>query len=76
MPQHHEHEHHVSHDHEHHHGHAHKRKGWHKHWLTWVVVGLMLAAMLMYVLSDNEFLQPGGGTKQQMPAAPAPAAGI
>ena len=26
--------------------------------------GSMLAAMLMYVLSDNEFLQPGGGTKR------------
>jgi hypothetical protein len=76
MPQHHEHEHHTSHNHDHDHHHAHKRKGLHKDWRAWLVVGLMLAAMLAYVLSDNESLQPGGGVKQPMPAAPAPPAGI
>jgi hypothetical protein len=56
------------HDHAHHHG----SKGTpiHKNWITWVVVGLMLAAMAMYVLSDDEALQPGGAQPtEQVPAA-------
>ena len=31
----------------------------HKNWKTWVVIILMLAAMLMYVVSDDEALPPG-----------------
>ena len=46
------------HDHDHH-GHDHhapsrpKRGGLHKDWRTWLVVGLMLAAMAAYVLTDG-----------------------
>jgi hypothetical protein len=73
---HHEHEH-EHHEHEHHGRHGghptHKRKPLHKSWITWVVVGLMLAAMYAYVMSDNESLQPGNPVQgQAMPAAPAP----
>jgi hypothetical protein len=69
---HHEHEqHHQEHHHGHHHP-THKRRGIHKDWRAWVVVGLMLAAMAAYVLSDNERLGLGGGPPgQEMPAAPA-----
>ena len=55
------------HNHGHHHGPAWKRL--HRDWRLWVVVGLMLAAMLVYVLSDDESLRPGGP-----PGKPAPAA--
>jgi hypothetical protein len=56
------------HPHSHQHGPAWKRL--HRDWRAWAVVILMLAAMLMYVLSDNESLQPGGGpTNRPMPAA-------
>ncbi len=52
-----EHKHH--HDHDHHHGHQNRKsKGLHKDWRTWLVVGLMLAAMLAYVLSMDESLAP------------------
>ena len=50
------------------HGPAWKRL--HRDWKAWVVVGLMLAAMGMYVLSDDESLPPDGGP----PNAPVPAA--
>jgi hypothetical protein len=54
------------------HDHATKR-GWHKDWRTWVIVGLMLAAMLAYVMSDNESLRFGGAPPQQpMPADAGP----
>ena len=52
---HHEHQH--GHDHDHHH-HQHQKKGLHKDWRAWLVVGLMLVAMAIYVLSDNEALRP------------------
>lgn len=42
----------------------------HAKWITILMVGLMLAALAMYVLSDNESLQPGGKVQQQVPAAP------
>jgi hypothetical protein len=72
----------MTHDHKHdhhehghdHHGHDHHQrpaKGLHKDWRAWVVVGLMLAAMLAYVLSDDERLQPGLPPGEEMPAAPA-----
>jgi hypothetical protein len=73
---HHEHDHQHGHDH---HGHGHqdhhhgaKSKGLHKDWRTWVVVGLMLAAMVAYVMSMDESLAPGGAPQGPMPAAPAP----
>jgi hypothetical protein len=41
----------------------------HKDWRFWVAVGLMLAAMGMYVLSLDESVQPGSGTGSGLPAA-------
>jgi hypothetical protein len=41
----------------------------HKDWRVWTALALMLAAMLVYVLSDDESLQLGGPPQQPMPAA-------
>jgi ABC-type nickel/cobalt efflux system permease component RcnA len=69
----HGHQHSHPHDHQHGHQHGHKRKGLHKDWRAWLVVGLMLAAMAAYVLSMDESIRPGGAPGQAMPAdAPAP----
>jgi ABC-type nickel/cobalt efflux system permease component RcnA len=57
---------------DHHHGHHHtsKRRPLHKDWRAWLVVGLMLAAMAMYVLSVDESIQPGDPQAgERMPAA-------
>ena len=58
--------HHHDHDHE---GHAHKQPP-HKDWRLWVVVGLMLAAMIGYIMSMDEAIEPGGVEEPQVPAAP------
>ncbi len=42
----------------------------HKDWRLWVVVGLMLLAMLTYVMTMDEAVQPGGKIQQTVPAAP------
>jgi hypothetical protein len=69
------HEHHSSnnHGHEHEHEHQHHQgpfwKRLHRDWRAWVAVLLMLAAMLAYVMSDDESLQPGGKVQQPVPAA-------
>ena len=70
---------HANHDHsehhhdEHHHGSHHQQpyhKRFHRDWRVWVGVILMLAAIMAYVLSDNEALRFGRGPAQpQMPAA-------
>jgi hypothetical protein len=60
--QHHEHR-------DHHHQQPAPRAAWHKDWRTWVVVGLMLVAMLVYVMSFDEELQPGGVEGERVPAA-------
>ena len=57
------------HDHGHHHGPP--RRKLHHDWRLWLVVGLMLAAMLMYVLSDNERLGSGRGAGKISPPVPA-----
>lgn len=57
--------------HGHHEHHPPKSKALHKDWRAWLVIGLMLAAMVAYVLSDDESLQPGLPPGEQMPAAPA-----
>jgi hypothetical protein len=44
----------------------------HRHWWTWIAVLLMLAAMVVYVLSDNEMLRPRGKVQQPIPAADGP----
>jgi hypothetical protein len=61
-------------EHGHHHSHKHGPawKRLHRDWRIWVVVALMLAAMLMYVCTDDESLQPGGKPSNR----PMPAAGI
>ena len=45
------------------------RPGLHKDWRIWLAVGLMLAAMGMYVLSLDESVQPGSGAGGGVPAA-------
>jgi hypothetical protein len=69
-------EHSMTHDNHHHHGqhdHQHarpKKRGLHTDWRAWVVVLLALAAMAMYVMSDDEAIQPGGGEiEERVPAA-------
>ena len=59
------------------HGHGHHGKspahppprGLHHDWRTWVVIGLMLAAMVIYILSIDESVRPGVRTQPQIPAA-------
>jgi hypothetical protein len=49
------------------------RPGWkqaHKDWRLWIVVGLMLLAMLTYVMTMDERFQPGGKMQDAVPAAP------
>ena len=51
---------------------AENRAGWrgfHKDWRLWVVVGLMLLAMLTYVMTMDEAVQPGGKVQEAAPAA-------
>ena len=63
------HDHSSSSEHKHHQDH-HRGPLWkrlHRDWRAWVVVLLMLAAMAVYVLSDNESLRPGRGTQQPKP---------
>jgi hypothetical protein len=59
---------HGHHDHQHHTQHP-KNKPLHKDWRSWLVVGLMLAAILMYVWSNDERDPPGGGPAKEMPEA-------
>lgn len=61
-------------EHDHQHSRNHRQvsawKRLHRDWRTWAALILMLVAMLFYVLSDDESLQPGGGS----PDGPMPAA--
>jgi hypothetical protein len=58
---------HKHHNNQHHHA---PKAAWHKDWRTWVVVGLMLAAMAAYVLSVDETVGPGADeTGTEVPAA-------
>jgi len=43
--------------------------GLHKDWRFWVAVGLMIAAIVAYVLSMDESMQPGGNAAPKQPAA-------
>ena len=48
-------------------------RGVHKDWRLWVVVGLMLLAMLTYVMTMDEAVRPGGRCRrpsQQPPETP------
>jgi len=63
------------------HKHAHERNaggpsppkydlsGLHRDWRTWLVIGLMLAAIGTYVLTLDESVQPGGASQGGLPAA-------
>ncbi|MGO9463055.1 MAG: hypothetical protein ACLQIB_18660 [Isosphaeraceae bacterium] len=42
----------------------------HKDWRLWVIVGLMLLAILTYVMTMDEAVQFGGKVKEAVPAAP------
>jgi hypothetical protein len=67
------------------HKHAHERKapehsrpkldlsGLHKDWRTWLVIGLMLAAIGTYVLTLDESIQPGSAARSGLPTAAPPA---
>jgi ABC-type nickel/cobalt efflux system permease component RcnA len=69
----------------HHHHHTHESQeeqhshrkidlsGLHRDWRTWLVIGLMLAAIGVYVLSLDEAVQPRGPAQGGLPAAAAPA---
>jgi len=56
--------------------HAHPRHHFwrhaHRDWRVWFAVGLMLALMLVYVLTNNLSLRPGKRAIQPTPAANAP----
>jgi hypothetical protein len=59
------------HNHDHKKSHEHSKRGQrplHHDWRLWVGVALAVAAMLAYVLSDDESLQPAGGDQPGMPA--------
>ena len=43
------------------------RRRFHKDWRVWVGVVLILAAMAVYVLTDNERLRPGRVLHQPVP---------
>ena len=63
----------IEHKHQHEHEHGHhqepsRRKLQHD-WRVWLVVGLMLTSMLVYVMSDNERF--GWGGSQRHPPVPA-----
>jgi hypothetical protein len=47
--------------------------GLHKDWRTWLVIGLMLAAIGTYVLTLDDSIQLGGAAQGGIPAAAAPA---
>ena len=55
------------------HKHQHKEKtgirNLHKDWRTWVAVGLMLAAIAIYVLTLDDSVVPGAKTTTQGQAA-------
>jgi hypothetical protein len=42
----------------------------HKDWRVWLAVGLMLLAMLIYLMTMDESVQPGGKLQDAVPAAP------
>jgi hypothetical protein len=60
--------------HPHHHGHGERPRAWwkqaHKDWRIWVAVVLMLISMVVYVLSMDESVRPGGNVEPRVPAAP------
>lgn len=68
--------------HSHHHIHKHReekgetnkflRTGLHKDWRTWVALGLMMAAISIYVLTLDDSIKPGLAPQKEVPAATVP----
>jgi hypothetical protein len=61
-----------------HHEHSHElkqgsggKRPLHKDWRLWLGVILMLVAMLVYVLTLDESIIPGGGPSDEQPRLPA-----
>ena len=48
------------------------RPGLHKDWRAWLVLGLMVAAISIYVLTLDDSMQPGNPPREGAPAAAAP----
>jgi hypothetical protein len=48
------------------------RPGLHKDWRTWVVLGLMLAAISIYVVTLDDAVQPDSAPQKEVPAAAVP----
>jgi hypothetical protein len=63
MAQHNEHSHHGNHQH----SHDAPKKKIHHDWRFWAVI-LMLGAMLLYVVTNDEAVEPGGQIQQEVPA--------
>jgi hypothetical protein len=61
----------IEHNHEHGHHQGQSRRKLHHDWRLWLVVGLMLGAMLIYVFSDNERFGQGGGAARMPPPTPS-----
>ena len=58
--------------HAHHSDHSEKKPllwGLHKDWRAWLALGLMLAAMGIYVLTLDDAVQPGSTANNTAPAA-------
>jgi len=56
--------------------HAHKKapvRRLHKDWKTWVVIGIMLAAIGIYVLTLDDSMEPSMAPPGEIPATAAPA---
>ncbi len=53
--------------------HGQRKPGLHKDWRVWTAVVLMLAAIVAYIMSKDEEIQPGdagpNNTGERMPAA-------
>lgn len=65
------HEHNRAHGHHNHQTHPKKNRPIHHDWRFWTSVAavvLMLVAMGVYVMSDDDSLQPGGSERPAMPA--------
>jgi uncharacterized integral membrane protein len=57
---------------DHRHPRHHFLKNAHRDWRVWVVTVLMLLAIAVYVVTDNESLRPGKRNSQPVPASNAP----
>ena len=56
--------------------HSHRKidlSGLHRDWRTWLVIGLMLAAIGTYVLTLDDAVQPSGPAQGGLPSPAAPA---